>query len=110
MGTQEEDLKAQFLEALHGKNKVRVEFYSKEDERSIARVCAPMDYGPSRRAKDRSNRFHFWDFTSDVGSHTLSLLPLQVQSIEILSADFDPSDFVKWKPKWIIPRDWGPYS
>lgn len=110
MGTQEEDLKAQFLEALHSKNKVQVNFYSKEDARSMARVCAPMDYGPSRRAKGKPNRFHFWDFTSDVGSHTLSLLPHQVRSIEILSEVFHSSDFIDWKPRWIIPRDWGLYS
>ena len=110
MGIQEENLKALFLKALHAKKKVRVKFLAKEDECSITRVCAPMDYGPSRRAKDRSSRFHFWDFTSDVGSHTLSLLPFQVQSIGILGEYFNPSEFVKWNPKWIIPRDWGQYS
>ena len=103
-------MKADFLNALHGKYQVKVKFYSKEDGRSIVRVCAPIDYGPSRRSKDKSNRFHFWDFTSDVGGHTLSLLPSQVQSINILSDPFNPSDFVRWRPKWKVPRDWGPYS
>jgi hypothetical protein len=83
-------LKGQFLEALHGMKKIRVEFYSKENGRQVVRICAPMDFAPSRRAKDKTNRFHFWDFTSDVGAHTLSLLPNQLQSIEVLEDSFDP--------------------
>ena len=99
-----------FIDAITSLNKVTLTFFSKEDGHSLTRLCAPMDFGPSRRAKDKSDRFHFWDFTNDVGSHTLSLNPHQVQSIEILNDDFDPSEFVKWKPNWIISRDWGEYS
>lgn len=99
-----------FLEALSGRKLVRVSFYSKEDGAIISRKCAPMDYGPSRRAKDKSNRYHFWDLTSDSRNHTLSLLPSQLKSLEVLGDSFDPSEFVTWKPKWVIPRDWGHYS
>lgn len=99
-----------FLEALHSKKKVQVRFFSKEDNRPILRICAPMDYGPSRRSKDKSDRFHFWDFTSDTKSHTLSLPPIQIIGIEISSESFNPSEFVKWKPKWFVKRDWGDYS
>ncbi len=67
MDVKDKDLKVPFLEALHTKKRVRVKFYSKEDASVIDRVCAPMDIGPSTRAKDKSNRFHFWDFTSDSG-------------------------------------------
>jgi hypothetical protein len=76
----------------------------------LSRVCAPMDYGPSRRGKDPSDRFHLWDFTSDTIAHTLSLKPEQVVSIELLPDTFDPSEFVTWKPNWIVPRDWGVHS
>lgn len=70
-----------------------------------------MDYGPSRRAiVDKSNRFHLWDYESDTNNHTLSLLPSQIESIEILGDLFDPSDFITWVPNWIIARDWGAYS
>ena len=51
MRVQEKTHKTQFIEALHAQKKVRVKFLSKEDKSSITRVCAPMDYGPSRRAK-----------------------------------------------------------
>ncbi len=110
MRKEEKSLLDQFLEALHSKKKVQVKFYSKEDDTTIIRVCAPMDFAPNRRAKDKTNRLHFWDFTSDVGGHTLSLLLSQVRSIEILGDSFDPSEFMKWEPNWLEPRDWGSYS
>jgi hypothetical protein len=99
-----------FMEALHAKKRVRVKFYSAEDSTYVARTCAPMDYGRSRRAKDPTPRYHFWDFTSDERPHTLSLRPEQLLSIEILESQFDPATFVTWRPAWIVPRDWGPYS
>lgn len=101
------------VEAIRGKRKVRLMFHSKEDASSLVRMCAPMDVGPSRRAKDKSVRYHFWDFDSDTASHTLSLLPTQVLSIEVTAEPFDPAGFVSWDTKkspWFIERDWGPYS
>lgn len=103
-------MKAQFLQALHEKRMVLLRFYSQEDGCIISRACAPMDFGPSRRAKDQSPRFHFWDFSSDTKNHTLSLKASQVASIELLPDAFDPAQFVSWAPRWIIPRDWGKYS
>ena len=103
-------LKSIFLDALHKKRKVLVRFYSIEDGAVLSRVCAPMDYGPSRRSKDPSDRFHLWDFSSDIKAHTLSLKLDQIVSIELLPDTFDPSLFVTWKPNWIVPRDWGHYS
>ena len=100
----------EFLDALNNRKLVLLRFYSNEDRRILTRKCAPMDYGPSRRARDHTSRYHFWDFTSDAHSHPLSLLPQQVKSLEVLDVTFEPSDFVTWKPKWIIPRDWGQYS
>jgi len=100
----------QFISAIHSLIKVKVTFYSKEDSQLLTRTCAPMDYAPSSRAKDKSDRFHFWDFESDTKNHTLSLLPNQVKSIELLNETFNPSDFVTWTPNWTIKRDWGVFS
>ncbi|MGH2912463.1 MAG: hypothetical protein ACRDJ3_08305 [Solirubrobacteraceae bacterium] len=73
-----------------------------------------MDYGPSRRTKDQSDRYHFWDYDSDSpgGRHTLSLLPVQVISIDKTGERFDPAEFVTWGPPydWFYPRDWGDFS
>ena len=103
-------MRDKFIEAIHSMNKVRVTFHSKEDGVTLSRVCAPMDYGPSRRAHNKDDRFHSWDYESDQQNHVLSLLPDQVISIEVLPDTFEPAEFVTWPPNWIITRDWGVYS
>lgn len=99
-----------FINAIHARRRLRVHFFSKEDGRVLQRTCAPMDYAPSSRARDKRNRFHFWDYDSDTGAHVLSLLPEQVRSIEPLPEIFDPAEFVRWPPRWTVRRDWGRYS
>jgi hypothetical protein len=71
-------MNALFESAIHSKNKIRLTFFSKEDKKIIKRTCAPMDLGPSRRAVNQDQRFHFWDYESDKKNHVLSLLPDQV--------------------------------
>jgi len=102
-----------FIGAIQAKKKIRVEFYSKEDSGSLVRKCAPMDYGPSRGAEQKNDRFHMWDYESDKGPHTLSLNPNQIHKLEILDELFDPSEFITWdvkKSPWFIKRNWGVYS
>jgi hypothetical protein len=104
---------AAFIAAIHSMNRIRLAFYSKEDGTTLVRTCAPMDYGPSRRTRDQSDRFHVWDYDSDTGRHTLSLLPNQVVRYEVLNVQFNPSEFVTWNTAtspWFIPRHWGAYS
>ncbi len=69
-----------------------------------------MDYGPSRIAHNKDDRYHFWDYDSDTKRHTLSLLPEQVYDVEVLDEIFDPSEFINWDSKWFYPRDWGKFS
>ena len=34
-----------------------------------------------------------------------------LKEIKILENEsFDPADYVKWEPTWIVERDWGVYS
>ena len=103
-------MKDKFIAAIHSKSKIRVTFFSKEDRRNIVRLCAPMDFGPSRRAADKSDRFHMWDYESDKKNHTLSLIPNQVVSIDVLDQNFDPAEFITWSTDWFVQRDWGQYS
>jgi hypothetical protein len=99
------------IAALEAQTKVRLTFFSKEDGHALIRMCAPMDYGPSRTARDKSDRYHLWDYDSDEARHTLSLLGDQIASIEALNERFDPAEFVTWSPvEWFYPRDWGRYS
>lgn len=95
-------MKDQFMAAIHSTKKLLVSFHSKEDGGVLQRTCAPMDYGPSRRAHDQSDRFHFWDFDSDTAPHVLSLRPEQVLRLETLVENFDPAEFVNWAPQWIV--------
>jgi hypothetical protein len=106
-------MKDEFIHAIQTHRKVRVTFFSKEDARFLTRKCAPMDYGPSRRAKEKSDRYHLWDYESDMKVHTLSLNPEQIDNIETLDEYFDPAEFITWdtsKSPWFIPRNWGVYS
>lgn len=106
-------LKDDFIRAIRNKQKVKLMFYSKEDDCYLSRTCAPMDYGPSRRAKVKNDRFHLWDYDSDTQRHTLSLSEDQISTMEILADTFDPDEFITWDTKsspWFIPRDWGMYS
>jgi hypothetical protein len=103
----------EFLNAIQTQTLVRLTFFSKEDRGLLVRVCAPMDFGPSRVAHDKSDRYHLWDFESDKKNHTLSLKSERIESIEILDSTFDPENFVTWDTtvsKWFIPRNWGKFS
>ncbi len=106
-------MREKFIDAIRSKRKIRLTFHSKEDGRQLVRTCAPMDLGPSRRAANKDDRFHLWDYDSDTGSHTLSVLPDQIVELEVLPDQFDPSEFVTWSTQaspWFIERDWGAYS
>ena len=98
------------IAAIHKRLEVLVNWRSQDDnDRLQTRRCAPMDYGPGRISKDSQPRYHFWDLESDSGrNHTLSLRADQITTVRILDSTFEPTDFVKWKPNWVLPRDtWG---
>ena len=103
------EIHKKFLEALHEKRKVSVKVNSFE-KGIIVRKCVPFDYGASKRYHDNSDRYHFYDLDSPEGSHNLSILPSQLIEIAILDESFDPKDYVKWTPDWMIKRDWGDFS
>ena len=103
-------IKETLIGAIHGKKVVKITFTSKE-KGLITRKCIPFDIGPSKRYKDKLDRYHFFDLDSPEGGHTLSILPEQAVTIELLDKSFEPGDYVKWSPiKWFIKRDWGIYS
>jgi len=96
----------QFIEAIQEKKKVNLRFYSKADSGVIDLVCAPLDYGLGTGIADGVNRYWLWDYTSNTGSHTLSLLPEQVLDIRVLGEVFDPAQFGVSPWPWSIPRAW----
>jgi len=98
-----------FINAIHNKSVVLVSVDSKE-KGVITRTCIPFDFGPSKRYKDGSDRFHFYDLDSPEGKHNLSILEVQLITLEILIDSFEPGDYVTWVPNWIVARDWGAHS
>ncbi|GAB6137471.1 hypothetical protein [Halanaerobaculum tunisiense] len=102
-------LREDFISAIKNKKLVEIVFDSKEKGR-ITRKCVPFDFGPSRKYKDKRNRFHFHDLNSPEGSHVLSILPGQLVDLKILEKSFKPGNYVHWEPNWFVDRDWGQYS
>jgi len=98
-----------FINAIHNCELVRLTFLESSNNVKV-RTCVPFDYGPSRHAKNKADRYHFWDIDSPNISHTLSLLPESVINIEPVTERFVPADYVKWTPSWYVSRDWGKYS
>jgi len=102
-----------FIQAIHDKKKVRLTFDSKEDRAQVTRKCAPMDFGASRRAREKNDRYHLWNYEGDTRPHVLILNPGQVVEIVVLDERFEPSEFVTWNTTtspWSVRRDWGTYS
>ena len=101
-----------FIQAIHDKKKLKIEFYSAEDGHAITRICAPMDIGPGRKhVQDRSDRYWVWDYESDgpKGPHSLPIKPEHIRSMEPTGDLFDPQEFIRTfssAPSWFIPRDW----
>ena len=84
---------AEFILAVHEKKKVWIKYYSKADSGVLEQVCAPLEYGPGSIVSDGLNRYWLWDYASDTGAHTLSLLPQQIVELKILGEVFDPAQF-----------------
>lgn len=98
-----------FITAINDKKVIKITFDSAE-KGIITRNCIPFDYGPSRRYKDGKDRYHMYDLDSPDGSHNLSILPENLNALEITEDFFEPGDYVKWTPNWYVARDWGKYS
>lgn len=98
-----------FIASIHKRNTIKISCNTKE-KGLIERVCIPFDFGPSRRYKDGLDRFHFYDLNSPDGKHNLSILAEQLIDVELLVDIFEPGDYVKWAPNWIVKRDWGVFS
>ena len=102
-----------FIKSIHSRRQVRVTFVRRRDSTRQTRLCAPMDFGPRRKSRDISDRYHFWDYEGESGPHVSSLMPDQVLRIETTEFTFDPADFVTWdlrESPWFVARDWGRFS
>ncbi|HZL81154.1 MAG TPA: hypothetical protein VFC06_04335 [Demequina sp.] len=100
-----------FVECVRERKRARVVFASQKEGGTLReRICAPMDFGPDRRAADTRDRYHFFDL--DAG-HLLKKFPKDIVRFEPLGQTFEPADFVTWDVRqspWWLKRDWGVYS
>jgi hypothetical protein len=98
-----------FFKSINEKLIVKLTFNSVE-KGVLTRKCIPFDFGPSRKFRDKSQRYHFLVLDGPEGRHNLSILPMQIIKIELTDIYFEPSKYIKWKPKWFFKRNWGVYS
>ena len=99
-----------FTKAIHDKVKLRITYHADKYMTEITRLCAPMDIKSSSKSKDKSEKFHFWDYESLNGRHVTSKLHESISKIEVTDIKFNPSEFVSWSTNWGISRDWGEFS
>jgi hypothetical protein len=99
----------EFLKSINEKLIIKLTFNS-VGKGVLIRRCIPFDLGPSRRFRDKSQRYHFFVLDGPNGSHNLSVLPMQIVKFELTNIHFEPSKYIKWKPKWFVKRNWGVYS
>lgn len=106
------ELLQEFTDAIRARNMVRIVFRLRDGEPLLDRIFAPLDFGKSRKAFDRVDRFWLWDEGAS-DRRPLGLLLRQIEAMEVLDDHFDPSQFVTWDVKsspWRISRDWGQFS
>ncbi len=100
-------MRTEFIEAIHEKKIIEVEFYSKKDDTNRTRKCIPFDYAPNKRDKNPIDKYQLFDLD---GRHNLALEESKIFSLIKLDEEFEPSDYISWETDWSIARDWGEYS
>jgi hypothetical protein len=102
-----------FLEAIAGRRKLSVRFFSKKVGEELVRMCAPLDFGPLRGSPDTAERYQLWDLEAKRKPWNVAILESDVVSMTLLDETFEPGAIITWafKPKaWRIPRDWAEFS
>ncbi len=84
---------ARFVQAVQDKKKVWVKFYSQADGGVVEQVCAPLEYGAGTAVPDGLNRYWVWVYASQTDSHTVGLLPQEIEDLTVLGEVFDPAQF-----------------
>ena len=97
-----------FIQAVKDSRKIELTFFSKEELAKTVKICAPIDYNPGRRAKDRSKLYYFLIFEDDGSSYVLSLPPNQILDMKLTYYNFDITETTDWKTHWFTPRPMRP--
>ena len=97
-----------FINAIHDKKIIKV-IEDTDEKGRIERTAIPYDFGKSKRGNltENPDKYHMHHIET---SHTVSILPSKIVSMELTGESFDPADYVTWETNWNIPRDWGDKS
>jgi hypothetical protein len=81
-----------FVEAIRGKNKIKLTFFRNENSDIRDGLFGPIFYSPST-AGDDSDCYYLWDFEGGNNNNFLGLPPSQIVRMEFANESFD---FVKF--------------
>lgn len=113
-----------FIAAIKQKQYVEIGYIATGSSVVSFVTAAPLDFGPSRKAVDKSGRYHMW---SVLRKHVLSIKPEQLRVLVLPKCvlcdgtpyshehvyTFDPEKLVTWCTKqspWFVQREWGSKS
>lgn len=103
----------EFLDAIAAKRKLTIRFFDKKEKKEKTRLCAPLDFGPLRGAKEPVDHYQLWDLEGKKKPLNIAVLPDDILELKVLDDTFDPAAIITWtfKPNaWHITRDWGEFS
>lgn len=83
-----------FAKAVREKRKVKMTFFINGESDIKDKIFGPVFYSTSV-ARDGSDCYFLWDFTSEEGSRILGLVPSQIVSMELAEEPFDIEEFLK---------------
>ncbi len=79
-----------------------------DDLVKAVKVCAPIDYNPGRRTKDKLPLYYFVCFEEDNSNYALGLSANQIVNMELTKERFNPAEFDSYGANWFLARDKGP--
>jgi hypothetical protein len=102
-----------FLDAIATKRRLSVRFFHRKEGREMTRVCAPLDFGPLRGAREPVEMYQLWDLEAKRKPFNLALAESEVLEMTVLDETFEPASIITWafKPNaWHVARDWAEFS
>lgn len=85
-----------FVQAIQLGRKVKVTFFTGEDQESTSTLCGPVFYSPSAAGID-SGCYYLWNFETSKDNHFLGLAPSKIVRMELVDEPFDLVEFFTCK-------------
>ncbi|MBD3638190.1 MAG: hypothetical protein HUJ25_12630 [Crocinitomicaceae bacterium] len=99
-------MKEQFIKAIRDRKKVRI-LFSANNSGNQVRLCAPLDINRKNTdSKEEEDTYKLWDLETTEDGKEINLPEENIQEMEFLKDEFDPTEFSNWDEAWNIERDW----